>query len=251
MTALTAALWLLTLVWGRAGASEDDIINGREAKGPRPYMASLQVNDAHVCGGFLIREDYVLTAAHCYKGSPLTVVLGAHNISRPEASQQKRQVIKYIKHGLNSLDIYGFDIMLLKLKNKAILKGNVGLIRLPKTAEDIHANSKCSIAGWGKRKANGQRSDVLLESSTTTMSRAECKKAWARSLTINKNMMCANIQEGSRICQGDSGGPLVCNKTAQGMAIFTEPVCGGGQLPDVYLNIPSFIQWILNKTKSE
>uniref|UniRef100_A0A8C4RXY7 trypsin n=1 Tax=Erpetoichthys calabaricus TaxID=27687 RepID=A0A8C4RXY7_ERPCA len=224
------------------GASEDDIINGREAKGPRPYMASLQVNDAHVCGGFLIREDYVLTAAHCYKGRPLTVVLGAHNISRPEASQQKLPVIKYIKHGLNSLDIYGFDIMLLKVSadHKAILKGKVGLIRLPKTAEDIPANSRCSIAGWGKRKADGERSDDFLLARVSLL--WTLMASAVMSLFFYSSLFCS---------QGDSGGPLVCNKVAQGMAIFTEPVCGGGKLPDVYLNIPSFIQWIHNKTNSE
>lgn len=48
------------------GASESGIVGGREAKPhSRPYMASLQFSGTHSCGGILIREDFVLTAAHC------------------------------------------------------------------------------------------------------------------------------------------------------------------------------------------
>jgi len=48
------------------GATESGIVGGRVAKPhSRPYMASLQESRNHRCGGILIREDYVLTAAHC------------------------------------------------------------------------------------------------------------------------------------------------------------------------------------------
>uniref|UniRef100_A0A672SVE0 trypsin n=1 Tax=Sinocyclocheilus grahami TaxID=75366 RepID=A0A672SVE0_SINGR len=101
------------------GGMESGIIGGKEAKPhSRPYMASIQYINHHTCGGMLIRKDYVLTAAHCLKPlSAAWVVLGAHNITKVEKSQQRIPVMKFIQHPMfkqNKEEDYSYDIMLLK-----------------------------------------------------------------------------------------------------------------------------------------
>nr|XP_058914480.1 granzyme B-like isoform X3 [Kogia breviceps] len=108
-------LLLAFLLPPRAKAGE--IIGGHEAKPhSRPYMAFLQIwdqDDQKRCGGFLIREDFVLTAAHCW-GSSVNVTLGAHNIKDRERTQQVIPVRKAIPHPDYNKKNYSNDIMLLK-----------------------------------------------------------------------------------------------------------------------------------------
>uniref|UniRef100_A0A8C7XRS1 trypsin n=1 Tax=Oryzias sinensis TaxID=183150 RepID=A0A8C7XRS1_9TELE len=107
--------------WSCVRASEGGIVGGRVAKPhSRPYMASLQFQGHHSCGGILIRDDYVLTSAHCKNDvQPMTVVLGAHDISKKEKTQQRFKVQKYNQHP----DYEGEqenDIMLIKVRTKLV-----------------------------------------------------------------------------------------------------------------------------------
>ncbi|KAG5282892.1 hypothetical protein AALO_G00035870 [Alosa alosa] len=110
-----------------SGGVQSGIFGGRMAKPhSRPYMASLQYLGDHVCGGVLIREDYVLTAAHCLNRSipdrAMEVVLGAHDINSKESSQQRIQVKKFHKHPqFRDPNQYDYDIMLLKSAHQASL----------------------------------------------------------------------------------------------------------------------------------
>ncbi|XP_058522258.1 granzyme H-like isoform X2 [Ochotona princeps] len=106
-------LWLLLLL---RGAGTEEIIGGQEVKPhSRPYMALVQslATSKKRCSGVLVREDFVLTAAHC-QGSSMNVTLGAHNIKKPEKTQQVIPVRRAIPHpNFNPRDFSG-DIMLLQ-----------------------------------------------------------------------------------------------------------------------------------------
>uniref|UniRef100_A0A3B5QB02 trypsin n=1 Tax=Xiphophorus maculatus TaxID=8083 RepID=A0A3B5QB02_XIPMA len=111
-----AAIYVLLLI-NFSGATEYGITGGKVAKPhSRPYMVSLQIQGKHICGGMLIRKDYVLTAAHCKDCyQDITVVLGAHNISKKERNQQRINVKKYHAHPQFKADQFEYDIMLLKV----------------------------------------------------------------------------------------------------------------------------------------
>ncbi|XP_009322785.1 PREDICTED: cathepsin G-like [Pygoscelis adeliae] len=97
------------------------IIGGWEAKPhSRPYMAYLLIGSESgrsQCGGFLLRPNAVLSAAHCVARKTkvnITVTLGAHNISKKEPSQQVFHIRHWVIHPSYSGDTLENDIMLLK-----------------------------------------------------------------------------------------------------------------------------------------
>ncbi|XP_070375102.1 granzyme H-like isoform X5 [Equus asinus] len=117
-----------------SGAEAEEIIGGHEARPHScPYMALVQflVEEAkHRCGGVLVRQDFVLTAAHCW-GSSIKVTLGAHNIQKQERTQQVISVKKAIPHPDYNPKNLANDIMLLKLEREAKLTAAVRTLSLP------------------------------------------------------------------------------------------------------------------------
>ncbi|XP_070091720.1 granzyme B-like isoform X3 [Equus caballus] len=119
------------------------IMGGHEAKPhSHPYMAWIQIMDEEMpsrCGGVLVREDFVLTAAHCW-GSSVKVTLGAHNIKKQERTQQVISVIETIPHPHYNPKKFSNDIMLLKgdsggpLVCKNVIQGIVSYGRISRTS---------------------------------------------------------------------------------------------------------------------
>ncbi|XP_068847212.1 granzyme B-like isoform X3 [Capricornis sumatraensis] len=160
------------LLTPRAKAGE--IIGGHEAKPhSRPYMAYLQSWNQDVrrrCGGFLVREDFVLTAAHCH-GSSIKVTLGAHNIKQQERTQQVIGVRRAICHPEYNPKNFSNDIMLLKLERKAKKTSAVKPLSLPraKTRGDSGGPLVCDnvaqgIVSFGKNDGSTPRAFTKVSS---------------------------------------------------------------------------------------
>uniref|UniRef100_A0A4W5L4A7 trypsin n=1 Tax=Hucho hucho TaxID=62062 RepID=A0A4W5L4A7_9TELE len=237
-------LYLLILLQLLSSAG-DGIVGGKIAKPhSRPYMVSLQHRGRHVCGGTLIRKDFVLTSAHCLMNNnpiayPLTVVLGAHNLTEEEKkSRQERKVSHYHRHPLHqNITQFSYDIMLLKV-----------CLRHISFLFSLLLITKCSVAGWGKTKPDKTSgpADVLMEVEVTMQFNLECVNK-LRDYFISSQMICT--EDGQKgFCQGDSGGPVVCkNKNmAQGIVAFfgNSLKCDDRKFPRVYMNISSFKSWI-------
>ncbi|XP_061250875.1 duodenase-1-like [Bos javanicus] len=219
------------------------IIGGHEAKPhSRPYMAFLQVKTSgksHNCGGFLVREDFVLTAAHCL-GSSINVTLGAHNIKERERKQQVIRMRRAIPHPRYNKKTWANDIMLLKLTRKADITDAVSPIDLPRRLAKVKPGMMCSVAGWGQLGVNMPSTDKLQEVDLEVQSEEECIARFKKYIP-SKQICAGNPSKRKNSFSGDSGGPLVCDGVAQGIVSYGRK---DGTTPDVYTRISSFLSWI-------
>ncbi|KAM6043009.1 duodenase-1-like [Theristicus caerulescens] len=240
---LTSAFLLVP--WAGAGR----IIGGWEAKPhSRPYMAYLSIGSesgrSH-CGGFLVRPDAVLSAAHCVAGKTkvnITVTLGAHNITnKKERSRKEFPVHHWVIHPNYSRHPIENDIMLLKLKPKAKLTKEVSYIRLPSHNERVEPGTLCEVAGWGRTSMTGEKTSVLMEVDLKVQSEKVCEKSFKRNYR-QPSVICVGDKDGKKSTfRGDSGGPLVCNGKAHGIVSYGRRYC---IFPKVFTRVSYFEPWI-------
>ncbi|XP_006835570.1 PREDICTED: granzyme H-like [Chrysochloris asiatica] len=225
-----------------------EIIGGHEAQPhSRPYMAHikfLKYNEM-TCGGFLIQEDFVLTAAHCY-GSSMNVTLGAHDINKQEETQQHISVRRAIPHPDYNEKTFFSDIMLLQLKEKAKLTKVVGILQLPEENAQIMPGKVCSVAGWGWLSL-GIPTSKLHEVKLTVQKNQECASCFPSHYKNTSEICVGDPTKKAVSYKGDSGGPLVCDNVAQGIVSYGNK---NGTPPGVFTKISSFLKWIKKTIKS-
>ncbi|XP_037625580.1 duodenase-1-like [Sebastes umbrosus] len=227
-------------------ADGSEIINGKKVEeGSMQYMASLQNNNKeHVCGGFLIREDVVVTAAHCDDAGFTSVVLGTHDLKKKE-EEIRSDIEQRYKHKDYRGVAYGNDIMLLKLSQGAGPDNRVETIQLPTSEMNTNSKETCSVAGWGITERGAV--DDLRVVNLSIIKLQVCKEQWLRvDHNLPANVICAGGYETDKgFCQGDSGGPLVCNGKAVGVVSYNRREnCNYPDVPNVYLDLYKYLPWI-------
>nr|XP_003421067.1 granzyme B-like isoform X1 [Loxodonta africana] len=231
------------------GGETGEIIGGHEARPhSHPYMAFLHIwEQTHkkMCGGFLISEDFVLTAAHCW-GRKINVTLGAHNIKEQEKTQQHIPVRKAIRHPDYNERTISNDIMLLQLKTKAQQTAAVRPIPLPRKKAQVRPGQVCSVAGWGKVGRTSQYPATLQEVALTVQKDQMCKSNFSNYYNSTSEMCVGDPKKMMSSFQGDSGGPLVCNSVAQGIVSYGSKE---GKPPGVFTKVSSFLPWIKETMK--
>ncbi|UJR36463.1 hypothetical protein I4U23_029187 [Adineta vaga] len=225
------------------------IVGGQEAVPHSwPWLVSLQYRGNHFCGGTLIDEYHVLTAAHCLQdqswfNSDLTVVAGLHTRSKTsEGGVQRKQVSKITNHNDYDDVTNQNDIAIIRLASPVTLNSHVNLACL--SGKQPAVNDNVMIAGWGTTTYEGTSPDSLRQASIVVMD--VCKHVYSYYNT-NKQLCAGNYQYTKDSCQGDSGGPLMAEIDGQwvvsGVVSFGDE-CAKVNKPGVYARVSSYLSWI-------
>lgn len=243
-------LLLATAVFALVIQSEC-ILNGRlAAPHSRPYMASIQEPKnggfEHLCGGFLIADRWVMTAAHCFPtgAAGMVVILGAYSKSAEESTKQSFEIQNLYIHPDYSSEIYDNDIALIKLSRAAEITDAVKTVKyLRSGGTNPGTNAMVSTAGWGALGNTGSYPDKLMEVDVTVIGRNQCGKMDRYGDSFTDNMMCA-AGDKKDSCKGDSGGPLLFNGVVVGITSNGGRKCGGVKKPGLYTIISRYTPWV-------
>ncbi|MFN3330895.1 MAG: trypsin-like serine protease [Caldilinea sp.] len=276
MTTKYASLWKLALisllfvslaaggvmlivigVAAQTPANDPDIIGGREAQpGAYPWQVALvsrfQPNafQGQFCGGSLIAEDWVLTAAHCTEGkeaSLIDVLVGAHRLSDSGVRIASAQIVPYPDYDPAQLNN---DLALIRLSTP-VTYTPISLYQAISGTSELDF-LRATVIGWGAKNSTGwsfEFPDALREVSLPLVDNVRCGRN-VYFTTITDAMLCAGYETLTMgACYGDSGGPLMVQQPDAswqqiGVVSWGPSGCMENGMYDVFTRVSRFTAWI-------
>lgn len=243
----------------------DHNVTGQETYGPRvkrivggkdadsyefPYQVSLRYLDTvHICGGALVSERHVLSAAHCVceifeePYDDLSVVTGTNSVRDGGEFHEVENVRCHPDYIFGAKDSWTHDIVVITLRDN--VTSNIAQRPIDLPTFDVPENVTTILSGWGRHNSHGTLSDTLQKVTLTTISNEDCQKYYNN--TILPSQMCTFEREGIGACKGDSGSPLTYNDHLVGIFSWTRPCAIGS--PDVYTRVYRFMDFIKDAMK--
>lgn len=245
-------------ICGRNGKQTGRIQQGAAEVNDWPWLVALKrpFERDNFCGGVLINQRWVLTAAHCVlfsglkKASDLIVRLGEYDFSKVNET-------KYMDVGVAAIKVYPRfseqnyenDLSLVQLAEKVTYNAFVRPVCLPQPGE-FYEGETGIVTGWGTLSYGGQKSDVLMEVPVPVWKLADCRKQFTQNI-FDTNLCAGGYKGGTDSCQGDSGGPLLYQRPDKQWTIIGVVSWGinCGVTPGVYVQVNKYMKWIVNVAK--
>ncbi|XP_046862559.1 serine proteinase stubble-like isoform X2 [Xenia sp. Carnegie-2017] len=241
-----------------------EVVNGTKVEvGNTPWQVGIKrCHNCNIrCGGTLINDQWVVTAAHCVTGwlaEELYLVVGEVDQSKISGQEQQFKCTEIITHEDYGLGApFDKDIALLKLDKYAVLNDYVRPLCLPESGTVLGSQDFCQVSGFGRVTRYGEKSTFLLQANINIVDLETCKKAYEKlSRKVTSNMLCAGYRKGGTdACQGDSGGPLTCYNRSKvrftlGGIVSWGVGCAQPDRYGVYTNTAVFTPWIEKKLKA-
>jgi secreted trypsin-like serine protease len=241
----------------RAGNGAE-VVDGKPAKpGKWPFTVALVSKGnpnnftAQFCGGSLIDDNHVLTAAHCVEGaapSQIQALVGTHSLV---SGGRRVDVTRVTIHpDFAATPFLQADVAVLRLAQAVTDITPVTYAATKAIDEQVSPdNSKTTVMGWGALEWNQGGPEVMHQARLQRNTAAECNALGFYSGRLTENNVCAgDLQSpGKSACYGDSGGPLV-GKDDNGATVQIGVVSGGpqvcGNVAGYFARVGSYAPWI-------
>jgi len=250
---LFAALSLAGVTFAFAG-NAGRIVGGEEAT-PNEFkwLVSLQYYGSHICGATIYDNVTLITAAHCIVTddvSALTIKAGKHHLYEFEATEQHRDVSRFVVHvGFPGTTGFSNDIAILKLSQPLFFNDAVGPLAIPPSMHTATGN--VIVSGWGVVREGGSLPEKLRKVELPTIDDNQCKNAYTDEYFDGSNMICCLYPPGGRDgCTGDSGGPMIANDLGDEVGWYLAGIiswgygCARPGYPSVYTEVSMFKDFI-------
>lgn len=210
-----------------------------------PWQISMTNFGSHRCGGSILTERKIITAAHCSRGTLLQYVAVRVGSTFRTSGGILFTVNRIIEHESYNVPTYLHnDVALMFLTSALTFGSTVQPIRLPEMDEIIPSGTLATVSGWGTTEYEGSAADILQVVTVPIVDLDRCTQAYVDINPVTDGMLCSGARDLGP-CNGDSGGPLLVNGTLHGIVSWAEG-CAQEDFPSVNARVAHYRNWIDN-----
>ncbi|KAG5669744.1 hypothetical protein PVAND_000038 [Polypedilum vanderplanki] len=250
--ALTSFFFICLISFSFQEELSQFIVNGENANiQDHPYMVNIASTGFSYCGGAILTQRSVVTAAHCLLGvlsRPFLVTATVGSSYRNGRDGQSYRALRLFSHPDFVYPPYVNDIAIIRTTTRIQLSSFVQPIPLA-GYDYIGINVSGIFTGFGVSGYGPilvRLPNQLQKMNTTTISNDECREKYKvtdRYDWVVDQKLCVISTPRTSVCAMDSGGPLVINGELAGILVWRIFPCGD-ELPDVFVRISAVRQWI-------